>query len=145
MLASLSLALLLAPQIALADTAPPPPIVNGSATNDFEPVCAMAAADSTHWYGTFCSCTLINRYWALTAAHCVEAANQDYRGYDIYVIFGGDIWSGSWLDYNLVSRAIEHPSYNSSTLANDIGLLELAGNGVTGVDIMPVNEDNVTN
>ncbi len=142
---ALFLAAVLASSLATADELPPPPIVNGSTTNNYEPVCAIMAADSSYWYGSFCSCTLINRYWAVTAAHCVEAANEDYRGYNIYVVFGGDLYDDSWIDYNLVSDAIEHPSYNSSTLANDIGLLELAGNGVTGVDIMPVNEDNVTN
>jgi secreted trypsin-like serine protease len=145
MLTSLSLFALLAASPITAGPLPPPPIVNGSATNNYEPVCAIVAADSSYFYGSFCSCTLINRYWALTAAHCVEAANEDYRGYDIYVVFGGDLWNSSWIDYNLVSDAIEHPSYNPSTLSNDIGLLELAGNGVTGVDVMPVNEDNVTN
>ena len=145
MLASLSLAALLASPVTFATELPPPPIVNGSTTNAYEPVCAIMAADDTHWWGSFCSCTLINRYWAVTAAHCVEAANDDYRGLDIYVVFGGDLYDGSWLDYNKVERAISHPSYNDSTLANDIGLLELAGNGVTGVDVMPVNADNVTN
>ena len=108
MLSTLCLIALLAPPPAMATELPPPPIVNGSSTNAYEPVCAMVAADSSYWYGSFCSCTLINRYYAVTAAHCVEAINSDYRGYDIYVVFGGDLWNGTWLDYNLVSEAIAH-------------------------------------
>jgi secreted trypsin-like serine protease len=143
-LGTLALIAVLTARPALADDITPP-IVNGTATNDYEPVCAIVMADDTYFYGSFCSCTLINRYWAVTAGHCTVAANEDYRSYDKYVVFGGDLWNDDWIDYNLVSEAITHPSYDDQTLRNDIGLLHLAGNGVTAVDVMPVNEDAVTN
>ena len=51
---------------------PPPPIVGGSVTNSFLQVGAIAALDSNGYGAAFCSGTLIDDTWIVTAAHCIE-------------------------------------------------------------------------
>ena len=117
----------------------PPPIVGGSRTSDFESVGAMVAVQGNQG-GSFCSATLVHRSWAVTAAHCVAAAEEyfDY-GYDVYFVVGTDMYSSSgWDDWAEVERAIPHPRYTGRSVENDIGLLEFRSN-LTSVDPMPLN------
>jgi secreted trypsin-like serine protease len=135
---------LLVPTAALA-TLPPPPIVNGSETDDYPAVGAIVAEEGGYMYGSYCSGTLIDSNWAITAAHCVEAINEDYSRYNAYFVIGGDLTRGEIDDYALVVNAIEFPSWNETSMAGDIGLLQLSGTGIRSVTPMPVNDDNITN
>lgn len=84
-----------------------------------------------HWeydpfIAQYCAGTLIGSRWVLTAAHCVV----DYSGSPIdprdLDVFGG---RADLLDARgqrvRASRIVVHPHYNSSSLVNDIGLVEL--------------------
>ena len=74
---------------AAADAPPPPPIVNGERTSDFIQVGAIMAYSDNYGGYSFCSATLIHEKWAVTAAHCLEAASEYYTyGQDIYFVMG---------------------------------------------------------
>ncbi|MFT5582460.1 MAG: MYXO-CTERM domain-containing protein [Cognaticolwellia sp.] len=132
--------MLLLTSLALANT--PPPIVNGSTTSSFPAVGSMVAIAGSSG-GSFCSGTLVTQKWVITAAHCVEAADEYWdAGWDVYFVFASDVYNeSSWQDYAEVKRAIAHPSYNTSTLEHDLGLLELK-TSITSITPMPVNRSS---
>ncbi|WP_038892971.1 trypsin-like serine protease [Vibrio campbellii] len=82
---------------------------------------------------SFCGASYIGDGFVLTAAHCVDgdAPNQ------IAVKIGGVIYNGTDGVRSNVSQIYVHPSYNASTLSNDIALLKLTSipQGVVKVDI----------
>lgn len=70
----------------------------------------------------FCSCTIISESMVMSAAHCFDG----YTGSDKISVFVGYIdyysISGQW---NAADSYVQHPSYNSDTLVNDIALVHL--------------------
>ncbi|MDP6934767.1 MAG: trypsin-like serine protease, partial [Myxococcota bacterium] len=126
---------------AIADEAPPPPIVNGEHTEDWPAVGQLMMC----WGGCdmFCSGTLVDERWVITAAHCVEALDE-YADYGYKMKFGVGPSLQDIEDSALIASWASHPSYNSYTLKHDIGVIELESD-ITAVEPMAVNKDSVSN
>ena len=139
----LTLLTLLLPFAVHADELRVPAIVNGDPTAEPVAVTALTIEVDGSLYGPFCSATLVDATWALTAAHCVEAILLDYAGYDAYLVTGSDLLTSGVDLYARIDNAIAHPDYDNTTYTDDIGLLELAGAGLPSVVPIPLNGDTV--
>lgn len=116
--------LLLLSAFSLAQEAPP--IVGGAPTSDHIQVGMLAMSDGNNTTFDFCSGTLIEANWVLTAAHCLEAAQQYEDQYGLATFF---IVGDSWNSIDTYAQAVDlipHPQYNANSLDHDIGLMELS-------------------
>ncbi len=81
----------------------------------------LRAGESNTYLAQYCSGVLINSSWILTAAHCVDGKSPE----EIEVavgIYDLTSFAGSRIG---VQNIHMHPGYSTTTLTNDIALLEL--------------------
>jgi len=77
----------------------------------------------------FCSASLIDEEWLVTAAHCAEAAQENIDwGASIYAFMGTNsiyVYEETF-EANEVLEIFIHPEYNIQTLQNDIAVFKIA-------------------
>uniref|UniRef100_A0A3B1JQP9 chymotrypsin n=1 Tax=Astyanax mexicanus TaxID=7994 RepID=A0A3B1JQP9_ASTMX len=106
-------------------------IVNGEEAVPHSWPWQVSLQDSTGWH--FCGGSLLNQNWVLTAAHCGVRTSH-------YVILGEhDRSSNAEAIQTLrIGKVIQHPSYNSNTINNDVTLIKLASTAQLNTRVSPV-------
>ncbi|KAI7815635.1 Serine protease [Rhyzopertha dominica] len=112
-------------------------VVGGStASNGQFPYIVSLRQNSGH----FCGGTILSTAWILTAAHCTVGVSANA----IVAVAGTNTLNSGGARYG-IARIINHASYSSQTLANDIALIRTSSNIALSstVSTLPISNSNV--
>lgn len=109
-----------------------PRIVNGTLTKQGDSPWQAILLDSKK--KLVCGGVLINTFWVLTAAHCVESAKKLTVRLGEYDLRRRDHWE---VDLE-IKEILVHPNYTRSSSDNDIALLLLAKEAALSKTIVPI-------
>ena len=117
-------------------------IWGGETTTAYPNVVALAELWGNGGY-VFCSGTLIDHRWVITAAHCLDGQEGALNRGDLYILFGDDILRNGYSDAIRFSDFHMHPDYDGANFRNDIGLVQLESDKM-GVDFSVLNDEPMT-
>jgi trypsin len=101
---------------------------NTAGSGQFRYMVSLRTSINVH----FCGGTLFSNRWIVSAAQCTTGRSMGHINAVIGAIsntVGGNSFS--------IARIVNHPSYSTSTLANDISLLQTVANTGTSSTIAP--------
>lgn len=105
----------------------PAPVVGGQVSGERSNLVALAGIDPAGFAQVFCTGSVIQDTWILTAAHCITGSRDIQAfGLELSVIWGTDIVSQGYTHAIPWAEAIAFPGYTDAVFANDIGVIELA-------------------
>ncbi|MDW6020070.1 serine protease [Vibrio plantisponsor] len=86
--------------------------------------------NNTYYEGSYCGGTILNSTHILTAAHCVYSSDPDNNLYSLFTTVVPDLQYESYFPNNItekkrVAKIYYRDDYNSSTLNNDLAILQL--------------------
>lgn len=116
---------------------PVPRIIDGTDANtsDWNYIAALVYKNQDAYQGQFCGGSLIKDRYVLTAAHCVNDLVKE--GLDVIVGINNLNNSANEGSRVSVKSVFVHPYYNSTTLDNDVAVLELE-QAVSSNEAVPV-------
>ncbi|XP_067120293.1 chymotrypsin-1-like [Centruroides vittatus] len=100
-----------------------PFIVRGTDCKDKEYPCAGALLYSNRFICTGC---VIDKYFYLTAAHCVVGSGGVPAPASNFKVVLGNVSRSSNAHVHTVSKVISHEKYDDGTIANDIALMKFS-------------------
>lgn len=111
-------------------------IVNGSYANitQFSSYVALFVDlieyNNTYYAGSYCGGTILDANHILTAAHCVYSSDLDNNLYSLFTVVVPELQKESFYPYSInekkrVSKIYYRDDYNSTTLNNDLAILQL--------------------